>query len=272
MTQLNHPFIIELVNVYQSSDSLFMLIKLIQGGELYTLMRKKGEEGETISEKDGKFYSGCILAGLAYMHRRKIIYRDLKPENVLIRKDGYATIVDLGFAKVVQDKTFTLCGTPWYIAPEVILGRGHDKGCDYWSWGILIHEMCAGVNPFDEFGSDQMTLFKAISKGKKTISRGLSTNCQDLIHQLLVSKSSHRLGCLAGGDKDIRQHPWLAKVNFNKLVKKTFTAPWIPDVKDALDVSGFDQWDEEMDYSDRDMPLSNHEQDQFDEVNDIIDC
>ena len=270
MTELNHPFIIRLANVYQTADSLYMLIKLVQGGELYGLMTKKAEREEVISEKDGRFYASCVLAGLAYMHRRQIIYRDLKPENILIDKNGYAIIIDLGFAKVVKKKTFTLCGTPWYIAPEVVLGRGHDKGCDYWSWAILVHEMSSGVNPFDEFGANQMSLFKAISKGKKTIAQGLSEECQDLIKQILVPKSSYRLGCLAGGDKDIREHPWLAKVNFTKLIKKQFRAPWKPDVKDALDVSQFDDWDEEMDTLDTDAPLSNEEQEQFKEVNDIM--
>ena len=233
-------------------------------------MTKKSEREEVISEKDGKFYASCVLAGLVYMHRRQNIYRDLKPENILIDKNGYAIIVDLGFAKIVKEKTFTLCGTPWYIAPEVILGRGHDKGCDYWSWAIPVHEMNSGANPFDKFGDDQMSLFKAISKGRKTISQGLREECQDLIKQILVPKSSYRLGCLAGGDTDIREHPWLAKVNFTKLIKKQFRAPWKPDVKDALDVSEFDDWDEEMDTKDTDAPLSNEEQEQFNQVNDIM--
>ena len=122
MSNLDHPFVLKLVNVYQDTDSVYMLIKLVQGGELYSLMKKARRQ--TLSERDGRFYASGILAGLAYMHRRHILYRDLKPENVLIDKDGYTTIVDLGFAKIVRDKTFTLCGTPWYIAPEVILGRG----------------------------------------------------------------------------------------------------------------------------------------------------
>ena len=270
MTELNHPFIIKLANVYQTIDSILMLIKFVQGGELFGLIAKKEEEQDVISEKDGRFYASCVLAGLAYMHRHHILYRDLKPENVLINKDGYAIIVDLGFAKLVKEKTFTLCGTPWFIAPEVILGRGHDKGCDYWSWAILVHEMCAGINPFHEHGNDQVSLFKAIIKGKKTISKGLSEECQDLIEQILVPKSSHRLGCLVGGDSDVREHPWLVKVNFTKLMKKQFRAPWKPDVKDALDVSEFDDWDDEM-HTSIDASLSKEEEEQFNEVNDIMD-
>lgn len=267
MSKLDHPFVLKLVNVYQNPDSVFMLIKLVQGGELYSLMKKA--KRQTLSERDGRFYASGILSGLAYMHRRQILYRDLKPENVLIDRDGYTTIVDLGFAKVVPDQTFTLCGTPWYIAPEVILGRGHDKGCDYWSWAILVHEMCAGETPFQDYGTDQMTLFKAIVRGKKKVSRRLSEECQDLVKQILVTKSSHRLGCLAGGDKDIREHPWLADVNFTKLVQKKFRAPWKPDIKDALDVREFDNWDH-MNTPDHNAPLSTKEQLQFDEIDNIM--
>ena len=122
--------------------------------------------------------------------------------------------------------------------------------------------------PFQEYGTDQMTLFKAIVKGKKKISRRLSEECQDLVQKILVSKSSERLGCLAGADKDIKDHPWLADVNFNKLVQKRFRAPWKPQIKDALDVHEFDNWDH-MDTFDRDEALSDKEQEQFKEIDEI---
>jgi len=122
MSNLDHPFILKLVKVYQDDQTIMMLMSLVQGGELYSVMKK--HKSMMLPERDSKFYAACILEGLHYMHYHSILYRDLKPENVLIDKDGYAVIVDLGFAKEVSGKTFTLCGTPWYIAPEVILGRG----------------------------------------------------------------------------------------------------------------------------------------------------
>jgi CRP-like cAMP-binding protein/tRNA A-37 threonylcarbamoyl transferase component Bud32 len=131
MESLDHPFIIRLVSSFQDETCVYMLLSLIQGGELYALM----DDGRKLPEKShAKFFSAAILESLGYLHHRSILYRDLKPENVLIGVDGYPVLVDLGFAKIVKDKTYTLCGTPLYLAPEVILSRGHDKGCDYWSW------------------------------------------------------------------------------------------------------------------------------------------
>lgn len=122
MESINHPFIVRLVASYQDKDSVYMLLHLVQGGELYNLMNST--DTKSLPEDQVKFYSAGILEGLVYMHRRFILYRDLKPENVMIDKDGYTVIVDLGFAKIVPDKTYTLCGTPLYLAPEVILSRG----------------------------------------------------------------------------------------------------------------------------------------------------
>ena len=110
MRKIDHPFIIKLVNTTQDEKSVFMLLNLVQGGELFNVMHN--DDRDLLPENEVQFYAACILEGLAYMHRRRIIYRDLKPENVLIDDLGYTVIVDLGFAKVVSDKTYTLCGTP----------------------------------------------------------------------------------------------------------------------------------------------------------------
>ncbi|GMI38589.1 hypothetical protein TeGR_g2689, partial [Tetraparma gracilis] len=125
MATLNHPFIVHLVSVYKDDTSLYMLIDLLQGGELFSVLHTKRYDGVPLDH--ASFYACNILGGLYHMHSRSIIYRDLKPENVMIDRDGYPVIVDLGFAKVVETKTYTLCGTPEYLAPEIILSKGHDK-------------------------------------------------------------------------------------------------------------------------------------------------
>lgn len=176
--------------------------------------------------------------------------------------------MDLGFAKEVHGKTFTLCGTPWYIAPEVVLGRGHDKAADYWSWAILVHEMCTGDTPFQEHGVDQMTLFKGIVKGKYKISARASQNVEDLVRKILVTKPQYRLGNLAGATKDIKTHAWLKDVDFNKMAKKVFRAPWRPKVSDPLDVSAFDNWDH-MAKEEKERPLNREEQKQFAPLNEV---
>lgn len=268
MAKLDHPFVLKLMNVYQDAESVLMLVKLIQGGELYSIMKKSRRN--IVQERDAKFYASGILEGLSYMHSYSVLYRDLKPENVLINKDGYPVIVDLGFAKEVPDKTFTLCGTPWYIAPEVILGRGHDKACDHWSWAILVHEMVSGDTPFASSGSDQMTLFKAIVRGNFKISRRCNDIVADLVNRILVTKPSNRLGSLAGAEMDIKTHPWLVDVDFNKMKLKKFRAPWKPPVKDALDVSEYDNWDH-MAADEKGGTITAKEQLQFTEIAAVSD-
>eukprot|EP00551_Chaetoceros_affinis_P009421 CAMPEP_0203668606 /NCGR_PEP_ID=MMETSP0090-20130426/5191_1 /ASSEMBLY_ACC=CAM_ASM_001088 /TAXON_ID=426623 /ORGANISM="Chaetoceros affinis, Strain CCMP159" /LENGTH=800 /DNA_ID=CAMNT_0050533093 /DNA_START=124 /DNA_END=2526 /DNA_ORIENTATION=- len=266
MSKLDHPFVLKLMNVYQNSEEVLMLVKLIQGGELYSIMKR--HRRNILPERDAKFYASGILEGLSFMHSYSILYRDLKPENVLIGKDGYPVIVDLGFAKEVPDKTFTLCGTPWYIAPEVILGRGHDRACDHWSWAILVHEMVSGDTPFAASGSDQMTLFKAIVRGNYKISKRCNDIVKDLVEKVLVTRPTNRLGSLANAEQGLKTHPWLIDVDFDKLRQKRFRAPWKPNLKDALDVSEFDNWDH-MELDEKLAPLSSREQQQFLAVDDV---
>jgi len=259
MSSLNHPFIIKMVNAYQDAETVMMLLVLVQGGELFSLMKKS--KRRRLGESNSCFYAAGILEALSYMHHRNILYRDLKPENVLIDKDGYPVIVDLGFAKIVPDKTFTLCGTPWYIAPEVILGRGHDKGCDLWSFAVMLHEMICSITPFNDYGTDQMTLFKAIVNGRMKIMK-MSPEACDFIKRILVTKPSLRLGCLAGGDLDLKNHKFFSQINFNEILEKKVVAPWTPKFKDALDSSEFDNWNH-MNVVDKDKPLTSAEQKKF---------
>jgi len=246
MEKLAHPFIIRLVNSYQDIHCVYMLLNLVQGGELYSRMHTT--RSDKLPESEAQFYSAVIFEGLCHMHNQSILYRDLKPENVLIDAHGYAVIVDLGFAKVVSGKTYTLCGTPLYLAPEVILSRGHNKGCDIWSLGVMIYEMLIGDTPFYSNGIDQIALFKKIVKGSFTFPTGadeqpmVSTNAQDLINKALVVRPFERLGNLARGEADIKDHAWFSNTDFTALANKKVEAPWKPNVKDALDVSAFDSW------------------------------
>jgi len=168
MSSLNHPFIVQLVNSFQDENNLFMVMTFVQGGELFNVIHTDKTDG--IPEVSARFYSANIYDALMYLHERQILYRDLKPENVLINEeDGYCVLIDLGFAKEVADKTYTLCGTPLYLAPEVILSRGYDKSVDNWSFGAVIFEMVAGYSPFYSPDIDQMTLFKRIAPWQAVI-------------------------------------------------------------------------------------------------------
>merc|ERR1711907_671982 len=116
---------------------VFMLLEVCLGGKLFTLLHCQNRGSTGLPLGDTQFYGACVLDGLAFLHEKSICYRDLKPENLLIDAEGYIKVVDFGFAKVVIDRTYTLCGTPEYLAPELVLGKGHHKGVDYWALGVL---------------------------------------------------------------------------------------------------------------------------------------
>ena len=132
-----------------------------------------------------------------YLHERDIIYRDLKPENILIAKDGYIKVTDFGFAKKIENRTFTLCGTPEYLAPEILLNQGHGKPVDWWTLGVLLYEMLAGIDPFSD--KDSMSVYHNILKGKLRFPKGFDPDAKSLIKHLLVSDLSKRYGNLKNG-------------------------------------------------------------------------
>lgn len=262
MSELDHPFVLPLINLYQDDSSIMMLLPLVQGGELLELITKA--KGGRLSEKAAKFYAAGILEGLHYMHIRSIAHRDMKPENVLISKDGFPIIVDLGFAKEIKDKSFTLCGSPLYIAPENILGKGHDPSCDYWSWACMIQEMLTGATPFEKSATDQSSLFKAIIKHRYVLA-GPPIAVQ-LVRKVLV-RPQQRLGNLAGGTKDLKEHAWFKNdVDFVKLAKMDSGVPWKPKVEDPLDAAEFDQY---VDTGGRSEPLTKREQEKFTELDNL---
>jgi len=261
MAMIDHPFVIKLMNAFQDERNLYMITKIYFGGELWHLMRETKHTG--MSERRSKFYTGCILEGLSYLHGKKICYRDLKPENVLLDDEGYCVLIDLGFAKVVTSKTYTLCGTPLYIAPEVILQRGHNKNADIWSLGVLIYELVVGKTPFYTRGIDQATLFKRICRAQYTVEGKCSPEAQDLIKRMLRLTPHDRLGCLAAGANDIRKHVWYKGVDFSYLVDKKFKAPWVPELNDPLDCQYFEEWDKLERNHDDDLPLTQKEQQAF---------
>lgn len=241
MAAIRHPFVVELVTTFQDERNLYMLIGLVQGGELFSIIHTEVRDG--IPNGNSRFYAACILESLAALHRRDIVYRDLKPENVLIDRRGYCVLVDLGFAKVVTDKTFTLCGTPEYLAPEIILSKGHDKGADYWAFGVLVYEMLVGFSPFYSHDMDQVGLFKRIVGVKYHFPQGIVPDVvKNLIHKLLQRRQADRLGCQARADQDIRDHPWFNIINTQKLLNKQIPPPWIPRLKDPLDATHFDNY------------------------------
>lgn len=241
MSSLDHPFVINLVCTFQDEMSLYMVVELVQAGELFTVVHT--ETGDGIPNDSACFYAACMLEALSHLHHRHLCYRDLKPENTLIDAKGYGVLVDLGFAKIDLEKTYTLCGTSEYLAPEIILSKGHDKGVDYWAFGVLIYEMLVGSTPF--YDMDEAGIFKRIVKGRFTYPDNIcSPEAEDIINNLIARRQAKRLGCLKGADQDIRDHKWFAGINTKDLLEKKIEAPWVPDLKDPLDASHFESYED----------------------------
>jgi len=242
MAKLDHPFIIKMVSYWKDENKLYILTKLYQGGELQSVIHTDSRDG--IPEWAATFYAANILAALSHMHHRNIIYRDLKPENVLLDSEGYTVIVDLGFAKIIKDKTYTFCGTPLYLAPEIIMQKGHGKGADHWSWGVLLYEMICGLTPFYDGIVDQMGLFKNIVKCRMEYPEGdyMSNSSKDLIKSVLTVNPHDRLGSFANADKDIKTHSFFNDINWKKLSTKEIKVPFRPKISDPLDGSNFDDF------------------------------
>jgi serine/threonine protein kinase/CRP-like cAMP-binding protein len=243
--RIDHPFIIKLYDTFKDQDRLYMLLELVQGGELFSRLQNSPTPGR-IAPHEARFYAACVLDAFDSLHSQYIIYRDLKPENLLIDSDGYLKLVDFGFAKVVKDRAYTLCGTPEYLAPELVLGRGHDKGVDYWALGILLFEQVAGYSPFaDRASNDQMVICRNILRGEVEFPAHFKDkDLRDLILKLLVKDIPRRLGCLKGGATDIKSHRFFAAVDWERLRSKSIPAPWRPRLSNPLDTSNFDPYDE----------------------------
>lgn len=243
MEQADHPFILRLHKTFKDRDCLYMLMEFVQGGELFTLLHIRGGK---LTDKDARFYAACVQDALEYLHERDIVYRDLKPENLLIDDEGYIRVVDFGFSKKITTRSFTLCGTPEYLAPELVLGKGHNKAVDIWALGVLIYEMISGTSPFaDHVNGDHMVICKKIVRNKVEYPRRFGEKAKDLVARLLVREPHLRIGCLSGGHQDIKDHQWMKSMDFGQLIRKRIKAPWAPEIKDYLDTNAFEAFDED---------------------------
>ncbi|KAI6247082.1 cAMP-dependent protein kinase type 2 [Erysiphe necator] len=241
LQEVKHPFLITLWGTFQDSKNLYMVMDFVEGGELFSLLRKSQRFPNPVA----KFYAAEVTLALEYLHKRDIIYRDLKPENLLLDRHGHLKITDFGFAKRVVDITWTLCGTPDYLAPEVVSSKGYNKSVDWWSLGILIFEMLCGYTPFWDGGSP-MKIYENILKGRVRYPPYIHPDAQDLLQRLITADLTKRLGNLHGGADCIKNHPWFSEVTWERLVKKDIDAPYIPPVKAGVgDASQFDKYPEE---------------------------
>lgn len=238
-SQLDHPFLARLIRTFQCPRKVYFLIEFVPGGELRCRLRNEGR----FSEEVGLFYAGELLLALHYLHSNDTVFRDLKPENLLIDARGHLKLIDFGFAKTLDceaGRAHTLCGTAAYMAPEMLLKykrEGYAKSVDWWAFGVILFEMLTGEHPFDD--EDPQKVYAKIIEMRFALPRHLSASARSLLSSLLT-RCENRLGVSDNGES-IMQHDFFAGVSFEEMLKKECPAPWKPEPTALSDARHFGQ-------------------------------
>jgi len=234
LMKIQHAFIVNLNYAFQTKDKLYMILDYINGGELFYHLKKEGR----FAENRVKLYAAEIASALDHLHSLDIVYRDLKPENILLDSEGHICITDFGLSKEIEtsEGTHTFCGTPEYLAPEVLKGQGHGTAVDWWSLGTLLFEMLTGLPPF--YAQNVNVMYTKILGGELRFPSYISDNAKSLLEGLLTRDPEKRLG--ANGGAEVRNHIWFSDIDWDKLVRKEIDPPFKPKVKNIEDTSQID--------------------------------
>lgn len=229
LSRLTHPFLISLKYAFQNETKIYFVMEFMKGGELFQHLRKV----KRFNEEQTKFIAACVITALGHLHNKDFIYRDLKPENVLLDERGFAKLTDFGLAKSlpVTDIAKTFCGTPEYLAPEVILEKGCNRPADWWSLGVLVYEMLFGLPPFYSKDIQEMYRKTLLDKVKFSSKIIISPEAKDFLLGLLVKAPSKRLGSIADS-LEVMNHPWFKDFNWARLLDKNMTPPYNPSADD----------------------------------------
>jgi len=243
LASMESSFILGLHKTFKNNKFVFLLTDAYLGGDLWRTLHTKGPFNDSVA----RFYVACVVEAFDYLHKRHFCYRDLKPENLMVDNNGYVRLVDLGFAKKVPPghKTWTFCGTPEYIPPEIISNTGHNIAADYWSLGILIFELLSKRTPFR--AKDDLAIYEGILRGIHSVQfpYKISRKAESMIKALCRQDPSERIGYQRAGVNDIRKHRWFQGFDWEGLRAEKIQAPHIPEIKNPFDVSNFEKIREE---------------------------
>eukprot|EP00300_Choanocystis_sp_HF-7_P042252 c9011_g1_i2.p1 GENE.c9011_g1_i2~~c9011_g1_i2.p1 ORF type:complete len:426 (-),score=101.37 c9011_g1_i2:107-1384(-) len=235
LQELNHPFIVNLHYAFQTAGKLYLLLDYVRGGELFFQLKREG----VFSEARVRLYIAEIILALEYMHERSIVYRDLKPENILLDVDGHIVLTDFGLSKEAVSSingARTVCGTPEYLAPEILLGFGHGTAVDWWSLGTLMYEMLGGLPPF--YAKNRQAMFDKILTAPLSFPPSFSRAARDLLIGLLEREPEMRLG--SKGANEIRSHPFFSGMDWDMVMAKGYQPEYVPVVLSEHDTTNFD--------------------------------
>jgi len=227
---LHHPFIVKLVRTFRTEKKVHLLMELVAGIELFRALDILG----ILKKADAQFYCGSTALAMEYLHKRNIVYRDLKPENIILDKEGYIKVVDFGLAKkLTEGRTYTLLGTPQYMAPEVVLMKGYSCSVDTWGVGVLLFECLCGYLPFE--GNSHFDILANVLHSEVSFPKVLKDqDAQALIKGLLEKKVEERLGCSVSGYKPFKEHTFFKSFDWDKLMERAVVPPLDPSRVDRV--------------------------------------
>ncbi|XP_020685598.1 serine/threonine-protein kinase AtPK2/AtPK19 isoform X1 [Dendrobium catenatum] len=237
LTKVDHPFVVQLRYSFQTKYRLYLVLDFVNGGHLFFQLYHHGLFREDLA----RIYAAEIVSAVSHLHANGIMHRDLKPENILLDADGHVMLTDFGLAKEFDENTRSnsMCGTVEYMAPEIILGKGHDKAADWWSVGILLFEMLTGKPPF--VGGNRNKIQQKIVKDKIKLPSYLSSEAHSILKGLLQKEANKRLGGGADGSNEIKKHVWFKSINWKKLDAREIQPSFRPNVSDKSSIANFDE-------------------------------
>lgn len=236
VNSVRHPFLVNLFACFQTKEHVCFVMEYAAGGDLMMHIH-----ADVFSEERATFYAACVVLGLEFLHEHKIVYRDLKLDNLLLDTEGFVKIADFGLCKEgmgYQDRTSTFCGTPEFLAPEVLTETSYTRAVDWWGLGVLIFEMLVGESPFP--GDDEEEVFDSIVNDEVRYPRFLSTEAISIMRRLLRRNPERRLGAGERDAEDVKKHLFFRDIDWNGLLAKKVKPPFIPTIQGSSDVSNFD--------------------------------